>query len=114
MRRLVFTVYFDILINWKFYCIINILLSILIFSFACSNKTTNPLEEVLAYPKMASAMCPVKFMPLYQLTELYLKTERKEDALILAQKIVDKEVKVSSPIISISIKCKKYWMTQIV
>jgi hypothetical protein len=65
MRRLVFTVYFDILINWKFYCIINILLSynylsiimkhlykiillsILIFSFACSNKTNSPLEEVL-------------------------------------------------------------------
>ncbi len=53
----------------------------------------------------AEIMCPVKFMPLYRLTELYLETGRKEDAKILAQKILDKKVKIPSPIIN-SIKNK--------
>lgn len=55
--------------------------------------------------KKAAAMCPVKFMPLYQLTELYLKTGRKEEARVLAQKILDKKVKIPSPVIN-SIKNK--------
>ncbi|WP_298654065.1 O-antigen ligase family protein [uncultured Proteiniphilum sp.] len=55
--------------------------------------------------KKAAAMCPVKFMPLYQLTELYLETGRKEEARVLAQKILDKNVKVPSPVIN-SIKSK--------
>ncbi len=37
--------------------------------------------------KKAAAMCPVKFMPLYQLTEFYLEAGRKEEARVLAPKI---------------------------
>ena len=53
----------------------------------------------------AAAMCPIKFMPLYQLTELYLKTGQKLEARRLAQKILDKKVKIPSLIIN-SIKIK--------
>ncbi|NLX66306.1 MAG: hypothetical protein GXZ19_05970, partial [Bacteroidales bacterium] len=53
----------------------------------------------------AAAMCPIKFMPLYQLTELYLKTGQKLEARRLAQKILDKKVKVPSQVIN-SIKSK--------
>lgn len=57
--------------------------------------------------KKAAAMCPVKFMPLYRLAELYLETGQKEEARVLAQKIVDKQVKVPSPVINnIKIKMK--------
>lgn len=53
-----------------------------------------------AYLKQASAMCPVKFMPLYKLAELYIKTEQKEEARILALIILEKRVKVESAIIN--------------
>ncbi|MDR0368666.1 MAG: O-antigen ligase family protein [Bacteroidales bacterium] len=62
-------------------------------------------SEAENYLKKAAAMCPVKFMPLYRLAELYIETGRKEEARVLAQKILDKTVKVSSPVIS-SIKRK--------
>lgn len=62
-------------------------------------------NETESYLQKAAAMCPVKFMPLYQLTKLYMETERKEEARSLAQKIVDKDVKIPSPIIN-SIKSK--------
>jgi len=57
-------------------------------------------KEAERYLKDAAAMCPVKFMPLYLLVELYLETGRKEEARILAQKILVKEVKIPSLIIS--------------
>lgn len=49
--------------------------------------------------KKAAAMCPVKFMPLYRLVELYLETEQTDEAIGLAQEILAKQVKVSSPVI---------------
>ena len=52
------------------------------------------------YLKKAAVMCPVKFMPLYRLTELYLETGQKEEARVLARKIVNKPVKVPSPAIN--------------
>jgi O-antigen ligase len=55
--------------------------------------------EAINYLEKAAAMCPVKFIPLYRLTELYLETGQKEKARILAQKILDKKVKVPSPVI---------------
>lgn len=55
----------------------------------------------------AAAMCPVKFMPLYRLVELYLETGRKEEALMFGKKILEKQVKISSPVInSIRFKMK--------
>ncbi|MDR1120806.1 MAG: O-antigen ligase family protein [Dysgonamonadaceae bacterium] len=46
--------------------------------------------------KLASTMCPVRFSPLYQLSELYLEIGRKDEALLLAKHIVNKEVKIPS------------------
>ena len=53
-----------------------------------------------SYLKKAAAMCPVKFMPLFQLTELYQETERQKEAQELAQIILDKEIKIASPVIN--------------
>ena len=62
-------------------------------------------DEAENYLNKAAAMCPVKFMPLYRLTELYIETGRKEEARALAQRIVNKPVKVPSPVIN-NIKIK--------
>ena len=62
-------------------------------------------SEAESYLNKAAAMCPVKFMPLYRLTELYLETGQNEEARVLAQKIADKPVKIPSPVIN-SIKAK--------
>jgi hypothetical protein len=43
---------------------------------------------------------PMKFSPLNRLTELYLETGRKEEARVLAQKILDKKVKIPSSVIN--------------
>ncbi|MDR0604482.1 MAG: O-antigen ligase family protein, partial [Bacteroidales bacterium] len=50
--------------------------------------------------KRASAMCPVRFMPLYRLVELYRATNRMNEAIVLAQQILDKKVKIPSPTVS--------------
>ena len=52
--------------------------------------------EAGAHYKKASMMCPVKFMPLYELANLYLATGQTVEALTLARKIVDKEIKIPS------------------
>lgn len=49
-----------------------------------------------AHLRKASAMCPVRFVPLYQLAKLYGKMGRFEDQRRMAQQIMDKEVKVAS------------------
>lgn len=46
---------------------------------------------------LAAAMCPVRFMPLYELAKLYDVICRRDEALAMAKKIIDKDVKVSSP-----------------
>jgi hypothetical protein len=43
-----------------------------------------------------ASMCPGRFMPLYELTELYTATGRTGEARTLAQQIVNKKVKISS------------------
>jgi hypothetical protein len=49
----------------------------------------------------------LQFIPLYQLSELYQETGRKEEARVLAKKILDKKVKIPSPVInSIIIKMR--------
>ncbi len=50
--------------------------------------------------KTAAAMCPVRFMPLYELAKLYEATGRHEKAIALAKKILDKKVKVPSPTVN--------------
>ncbi len=72
-------------------------------------------KDAESYLKKAVAMCPVKFMPLYQLTELYLETGRKEEALELAQEIVEKQEKIQSPVInSIKNKMRKLLNEQLI
>ena len=46
--------------------------------------------------RKASAMCPVRFVPLYQLANLYGKMGRYDDQRRVARQIVDKDVKVPS------------------
>ena len=49
--------------------------------------------------KTASAMCPSRFMPLYALAKLYEAMGRRDDALALADKIIDKDVKIPSAMV---------------
>lgn len=59
-------------------------------------------NEAESYLIKSSAMCPVKFRPLYRLTELYLKTGRKKEVKDLVRIILEKKVKIpSSAIIAI-------------
>ena len=46
--------------------------------------------------KTAANMCPARFMPLYKLVKLYVETDRKDEALLLANKIMNKDVKIPS------------------
>jgi O-antigen ligase len=50
--------------------------------------------------KTAAAMCPVRFMPLYELAKLYDATGRRGEALAMAKAIVDKYVKIPSPTVT--------------
>lgn len=46
--------------------------------------------------KIAASMCPARFLPLYQLTKHFIDLERMDEAYSIAQKIIDKEIKVPS------------------
>lgn len=65
-------------------------------------------DESIQHFKQAAAMCPVRFMPLYRLTKLYLERGQTEQAQALARQIMNKEVKIPSP----TINAIKYEMRQ--
>lgn len=48
----------------------------------------------------ASHMCPCRFVPLNQLYDLYMAYGHEDDALAIARKVVDKQVKVKSLTVS--------------
>ena len=48
------------------------------------------------YYKLASAMCPVRFIPLYGLFQLYEEQHRFDDMKQLGREILAKPVKVQS------------------
>ncbi|MDR2286783.1 MAG: hypothetical protein LBE04_04815 [Prevotellaceae bacterium] len=50
-------------------------------------------DEAEKHFNLVASMCPNRFMPLYQLVLLYKETNRNDEALKLAQQILDKEVK---------------------
>ncbi|MGV8138575.1 MAG: hypothetical protein AB2L20_25515 [Mangrovibacterium sp.] len=50
--------------------------------------------------KIAATMCPLRFMPLYELAKLYKATGRHEKAIALAKTILNKRVKVPSPTVN--------------
>lgn len=63
------------------------------------------LHDAESHYRLASQMCPGRFMPLYKLVEIYDTTSRREQALELANEIVDKPVKIPSATIA-AIKMK--------
>ena len=63
-------------------------------------KELGKYTEAERHLKTAAAMCPVRFMPLYELVKLYEAANRKDDALVMAQIIIDKDVKIPSPTIT--------------
>ena len=59
-------------------------------------KQLGEYAEAELHLKTAADMCPIRFMPLYELVKLYYITGYNDKALYLAKKIVEKEVKVES------------------
>jgi tetratricopeptide (TPR) repeat protein len=59
-------------------------------------KESGRYDEAEKHYKLAATMCPGRFMPLYQLTELYTATGRTDETRTLAQQIIDKKVKIPS------------------
>jgi O-antigen ligase len=57
-------------------------------------------DEAEHHLKTAAAMCPVRFVPLYELAKLYDATGRHDDALAVAQQILDKKIKIPSHTVS--------------
>ncbi len=64
-------------------------------------KALGKYAEAEEHLKLAASMCPVRFMPLYELAKLYNTTGRRDEALILAKEIMDKDIKVPSPTINV-------------
>lgn len=59
--------------------------------------------------KLAANMCPSRYIPLYQLVQLYRDVGRNDEALVLAKQILEKEVKVeSSTVYAIKYKMKEF------
>jgi tetratricopeptide (TPR) repeat protein len=59
-------------------------------------KELQRYEKAEQHLKLAATMCPARFMPLYELAELYNETGRKAEAVALARQIADKNVKIPS------------------
>ncbi len=57
-------------------------------------------DKVERHLKLATNMCPSRFIPLYKLTKLYNVTDRREEAMMLAKKIINKDVKIPSPVVT--------------
>ncbi len=53
-------------------------------------------EQAERHYRQASAMCPVRFVPLYRLAKLYGTMERNDEQRNMARRIIDKAVKVPS------------------
>jgi tetratricopeptide (TPR) repeat protein len=57
-------------------------------------------NEAERHLKTAAAMCPIRFIPLYKLAKLYDATGRYDDALVVAEQIINKEIKIPSPTVT--------------
>ena len=70
----------------------------------------NKSEEAELHFLLASRMCPVRFVPLYKLYELYKRTENGQKARKMGETILEKPVKVESAIVrSIKANVQKDW-----
>ena len=63
---------------------------------AANYKALGKYFESEQHYKMAVAMCPMRFIPLYELVKLYNDANRKDEVYALAKKIIEKDVKVPS------------------
>ncbi len=63
-------------------------------------RKTKQYPEAEQHFKTAAAMCPARFMPLYKLFKIYTETGETDKARIMAGRILAKEVKVPSPLVS--------------
>ena len=63
-------------------------------------KELGKYTEAEQHLKLAAAMCPARFMPLYELVKLYEADSRENEALAMAKLIIDKDVKISSPTVT--------------
>jgi len=54
-------------------------------------------EEAEQHFRTAAAMCPVRFMPLYQLAKMYDAIGRKNETITVAKQIINKPIKIASP-----------------
>jgi O-antigen ligase len=59
-------------------------------------RQTERYEKAEQCYQKATAMCPVRFMPLYELAKIYLETGKETEALLLANTILEKKIKVPS------------------
>ena len=64
---------------------------------AINYKQLGKFADAEKHFKLATAMVPSKFVPMYELVKLYMANNREDDALALAKKIIHKEEKVISP-----------------
>lgn len=65
-------------------------------SYRFVNVEITPDIETGQHLKFDVTMCPVWFMPLYELVKLYDAIDRKDESLALVKIIIDKDVKASS------------------
>lgn len=57
----------------------------------------------------AANMCPSRYIPLYQLVQLYRDIGRRDEALVLANRILEKKIKVeSSTVYAIKYEMKEF------
>ncbi|MDR1169588.1 MAG: O-antigen ligase family protein, partial [Prevotellaceae bacterium] len=59
-------------------------------------KELHQYGEAEKHLKLATFMCPARFMPLYELAKLYETAGRHTDALTVARQIIDKKIKIPS------------------
>ena len=72
---------------------------------ADAHKKRRDFRRAEACYLLASRMCPGRFMPLYELVNVYDSTNRPDRAQALAAEIADKPVKIPSGLVS-AIKIK--------
>lgn len=59
------------------------------------------IKEAAKIYKYASNMIPCRFYPLYRLIELYKEMQQNNEAIKMAQSIIDKKIKIESLTVSL-------------
>lgn len=76
---------------------------------AYNSAELNNFIQAENFYKRAAAMCPCRFVPLYRLFQMYCDNGDTINAIGMAHQIVNKKVKISSPLITrIRFEAKEY------